>query len=209
MMLLPKYIKPTLYVVCVLLSGCFGGQQVKPNVEADVSSTRVEIPSQAAADFKIAIGHMNSGDYNQAEVAFKKLTEQYPVLSGPYANLGVIYSQREEWDEATEYLTKAIEKNPKNVKARNQLGWVYRQQGKFEQAEEQYRQAIEQNPEYAASHRNLGILYDIYMGNLVKASEHYQSYQSLQSEPDRQVAGWLVDIKRRANIESQLASEAQ
>lgn len=209
MMLSPKFTKTSLMFIIVLLSGCFASAPTKENVEANVQSKVIEIPDAAAKAYKKAIAHMNQQQWQQAKDELEKMTQDYPQLSGPFANLGVIASHQEQWDEAVGYLQTAIEKNSANVKAFNQLGWVYRQQGEFEKAEKQYLQAIEADKSYAPSYRNLGILYDIYMGNLAKASEQYQTYQSLQDEPDRQVAGWIVDINRRANLETQIAGDSQ
>jgi tetratricopeptide (TPR) repeat protein len=191
-------------VASLVLVGCFSGN-VKTNVAANVESEEIEIPSQAATDFKLAIDFMNKSKPDEAKKAFTQMTVDYPTLSGPFANLGVIYSQENEWGKALEYLILAQSKNTKNVKILNQLGYVYRQQGMFSEAQSTYEKAIKTDANYADSYLNLGVLFDIYMGNLVKASNFYQKYQSLQSSPDRKVAGWIVDINRRAGIKTQVA----
>lgn len=188
----------------LILVGCFSGN-VKTNVSANVESEEIDIPSQAATDFKVAIEFMNQAKPEKAKKSFEKMTLDYPALSGPFANLGVIYSQNKEWEKALEYLILAQSKNTKNVKILNQLGYVYRQQGLFSEAQRTYEKAIKIDGQYADSYLNLGVLFDIYMGNLVKASGYYQKYQSLQSNPDRKVAGWIVDINRRAGIKTQVA----
>lgn len=193
--------------LCLLLTAC-AGNQVKTSVDANVESQVIEVPEQAAIDFTVAINLMNQGQLDQALTAFSAMTQAYPMLSGPFANMGVIYCHQEKWENATQSLTIAIEKNAKNLKALNQLGFAWRNMGKFKEAEKAYLQAIKVNPEFSESYLNIGILYDIYMGQFVKASDYYQKYQSLQSEPNRQVAGWIVDINRRAGIKSQIAGEA-
>lgn len=202
MMSLLKFTSSVLFSLALV--GCFSGN-VKTNVSANVESEVIEIPSQAATDFKMAIEFMNQSNPEKAKKAFEKMTLDYPELSGPFANLGVIYSQEKEWGQALEYLKLAQSKNTKNVKILNQLGYVYRQQGLFTQAQSVYEKAIKTDSNYADSYLNLGVLFDIYMGNLVKASNYYQKYQSLQSSPDRKVAGWIVDINRRAGIKTQVA----
>lgn len=179
----------------------------KENVAANVESDVIEIPEQAAQDFKVAIGLMNQNNHKQALIALEKLTKEYPQLSGPYANIGVIYTQQKDWQKAEVALKQAVEKNTNNIKARNQLAFVYRKQGKFKDAESQYLEAIKAVPNDPISYLNLGILYDIYMGRLESASGYYQQYQALQKEPDNKVAGWLVDINRRAGIKTQIAGE--
>lgn len=190
----------------MLFVGC-SQMHTKENIAANVESDVIEIPEQAAQEFKKAIGLMNQNSQKQALVVLEKLTIDYPQLSGPYANLGVIYAQQKEWQKAETVLTQAVSKNAKNTKARNQLALVYRNQGKFKDAESQYLAAIQAAPNDSISYLNLGILYDIYMGRLESASGYYQQYQALQTQPDNKVAGWLVDINRRAGIKTQIAGE--
>ena len=199
------------FINCAVLFSLLGacaGQQVKSTVDANVESKIIEIPDQAAVDFKIAIGLMNQNKLSEALTAFEKMTQSYPELAGPYANIGVIYGRNGDWEKARDALLISSQKNDKNTKVLNQLGLAYRHLGEFKQAEASYYKAIELDASMAQSYLNLGILYDIYMGQFVKASDYYQKYQSLQSEPDRQVAGWIVDINRRAGIKSQIAGDA-
>ena len=205
-----KFISITL--VSLVVFGCASKGAIDQTVDANVESTIIEIPDQAAVDFKIAIGFMNEKKFDLAEKHFLKMVKEYPMLSGAYANLGVIYSQNKEWDKSIDMLKQASAKNPKNVKVLNQLGFVYRQSGEFNNAEKNYLKAIELAPSDPTAYLNIGVLYDIYMGKFVKASNYYQKYQGMQSKPDRRVAGWIVDINRRAGIKprkTQIASEAQ
>ena len=216
MLLLRSINMKSLSVLLLILAmvGCAGNGVIDQTVDANVESSIIEIPDQAAIDFKLAIGFMNEKKMDLAEKHFIKMTQDYPMLSGAFANLGVIYTQQKKWDKAIEMLKQASEKNSKNLKVLNQLGYVYRQDGDFENAEKIYLQAIDQSPNDATAYINIGVLYDIYMGKFVKASEYYQKYQSLQASPDRKVAGWIVDINRRAGIKpkpvkTQIAGEAQ
>ncbi len=203
-MLLLKY--TSLIAVLFMLSGCLSGN-VKQQVSANVESQVIDIPAQAALDFKLAIGLLNDDKLEQAQTVLKKMTKDYPQLAGPYANLGVVYSRQKNWQEAQLVLEMGHEKNGKNIKILNQLGFVYRQLGMFKQAEKSYLAAIKEAPVNATAYRNLGILYDIYMGQFVQASEYYQKYQGMMDKPDRKVAGWIVDINRRAGIKTQIAAE--
>ena len=110
-------------------------------------------------------------------------------------------------EQAQQAFAQAIAANGKNLDAYNQLAVVKREQGDFAGAEGLYLQALEVWPQHAASHRNIGILYDLYLGQFDKALLHFESYQQLQQEPDRQIAGWIIDLKRRlqnvARVEGQ------
>lgn len=192
--------------VLLLLAAC-AGKPVNTGVDANVESKIIEIPTQAARDFKAAIQLMNKNKLEQALTAFEKMTQEYPDLAGPFANIGVIYGRQGKWEKASEALEISVNKNNKNIKIINQLGLAYRHLGEFKKAEAAYLSAIEIAPNIPQSYLNLGILYDIYMGQFVKASNYYQKYQSLQVKPDRKVSGWIVDINRRAGIKSQIAGD--
>ena len=47
------------------------------------------------------------------------------------------------------------------------------------------------------THLNLAILYDLYMGKLPQALEHYQRYLELTSDEKSPVKGWVADLQRR------------
>lgn len=189
------------------LVGC-GSTPVKKKVAANVQSSVVEVPVEAAEKFKLAVNNMNDGNDDQAEKQLIELTQTYPQLSGPFANLGVLYSKRENWADAEKYLVLAAEKNHRNAKVYNQLGFNFRKQGKFDKARKAYRDALKANPNHSDTYLNLGILYDIYLGKLETAAKFYKKYQSMQHQPDSKVAGWLVDIERRIGKQQQQTAEA-
>ncbi len=203
-MLSLKSINYFLIVFC--LTGCFSGN-IKQNISANVESGVVDVPEQAAINFKLAIKHMNANELAKAEVILLKMSKEFPFLSGSYANLGVVYGKQNKWQDAQRVLLEGHGKNKNNIKILNQLGFVYRQNGQFEDAEGMYLKAIKLMPKEASAYLNVGILYDIYMGKFLKASHYYQAYQVMQNKPDRQVAGWIVDINRRAGVKSQVASQ--
>ncbi|MEH6344170.1 MAG: tetratricopeptide repeat protein [Bermanella sp.] len=195
-----------LIVIFLVLGGCSSGS-MKPQIEANVESEVIEIPVQAAIDFKVAIAHLNQDRLDKAELILKKMISHYPQLAGPYANLGVVFTRQKKWNEAKKVLLEGELKNPKNIKILNQLGYVYRNSGDFKKAEKTYLKAIKKAPGETAAYINVGILYDIYMGDFNQASRYYQKYQTMLSKPDRKVAGWIVDINRRAGIKTQIASD--
>ena len=183
---------------------------VKPKkVTAKVDSSMVVIPSEAGPQYQQAVQMLASGNLKDSEAQLLVLTTRYPNLSGPYANLGLLYAQKKQWMQSERYLKLAIDKNPKNVKAMNVLANNFRQQGKFDQAKNWYLKAIAANPAFSDTFKNYGILLDVYMGEFKLAIQYYEQYQALQAKPDNQVAGWLVDINRRLAKEQQVAGGTQ
>ncbi len=211
-----------LLVVLLGLTACsmFGGKsddETKP-ADAEIAEQSDEaapqlppdpylenIPATSAAarqQFQRGVDAMQKSNWSAAESEFTDLVKNYPELSGPLLNLGIIARQKGDLKAAKQHFSHAIEVNPGNQEAYNQLALLYRKQGEFKQAEETYLQAIKVWPGYADVQLNLGILYELYLGEMESALQHYENYQQLQSEPDRKVAGWIIDLQRRIKVAS-------
>src|SRR5690606_7040561 len=120
-----------------------------------------------------------------------------PELAGPLVNLGIIYWRQEKLAEAEKFFNQALAGNALNNDAYIQFALFLRDQGRFAEAEAQYRKALEVWPHNAAAHRNLGILYDLYMGKFDEALKHYEMVLRLSRGPNKEVEGWIIDLKRR------------
>lgn len=161
------------------------------------------VPKRVQAEFDKAVAAMRIKNWQQAEASLLRLSVDYPQFSGPWLNLGITYLSSNQLDKAEAAFRQAITVNSNNLEAYNQLAALKRSAGDFVAAEALYQQALAIWPQHAPSHLNLGVLYDLYMGNLDRAASHYQAYQGLQAEPDRRVAGWLMDMQRRPMVVAQ------
>ncbi len=161
---------------------------------------RQPVDKQAQSAFGRAVEAMQKKQWEQAEAGLVQLNLDYPGLSGPWLNLGIVYAATERMEEAENAFARAIEVNSNNLDAYNHLAALKRNKGDFAAAEGLYQQALAIWPDHADSHLNLGVLYDIYMGRFDQAVMQYEAYQALQDEPDRRVAGWLQDINRRPQM---------
>jgi tetratricopeptide (TPR) repeat protein len=164
-----------------------------PVIEENV----IPVSEEAKQQFAEALTELQSNNLKNAELLFQQMTVQYPALSGPYLNLGLIYYNAEAYDQAIEILEQARTINSNNRQAHNLLGVIARKQGRFEDAVSNYDKAIAVEAGYADAHLNLGIVYELYMGRLEDALAQYQIYLSLTPEGDKKVSGWVKDIQRR------------
>jgi len=155
------------------------------------------IPAVAQSAYDRALAAMRAEDWLQAEIELEQLTHDYPAYPGPQVNLAIVYRHERRPDEARAALDRALAIAPGHAAANNELGIVLRESGKFEEAERAYRRALETDPSYALAHYNLGVLLDVYLRRGGEAIEHYEAYQSSLSEPNKTVAGWIVDLRRR------------
>ena len=155
------------------------------------------IPAVAQSAYDRALAAMRAEDWLQAELELEQLTHDYPTYPGPQVNLAIVYTHEGRHDEARAALDRALAIAPGHAAANNELGILLRESGKFDEAERAYRRALETDPTYALAHYNLGVLLDVYLRRGAEAIEHYEAYQSSLSEPNKTVAGWIVDLRRR------------
>src|SRR5436305_4414668 len=162
----------------------------KPEPEAPVDATL-----QRAYDNARAL--LRAGRVDEAEKAFKALTQSNPELGGPHANLEVLDRQAGKLPDAVAHGELSVKANPQQPLYWNQLGVTYRQNGQFAKAREAYEKAIALDPGYAAPHLNLGILHDMYLGDGKRALELYDRYLALSPGGDPTVNKWVVDLRNR------------
>ena len=143
-----------------------------------------------------------AGQTTEAERAFVALTKSNPELSGPYANLGLIYRQTGKNAEAIVALEKAVQLSPQRPDLNNQLGITYRVAGDFTKAKTSYERAIALDAAYAPAVLNLGILYDLYLWDGARALELYDRYLQLTPGGDDQVKRWVSDLRNRTTQKS-------
>jgi tetratricopeptide (TPR) repeat protein len=183
----------------IVFGGCAGTGETKK--EADTTQPQAQpkdaVSPEARQNYDDALKAMRNGNTEKARNMLLALTENYPDLSGPYTNLGLIYFREGKTDKAEEAFLQAIKVNPNSAVSYNHLGIISRGKGKFQEAKAQYEQALKINNDYAYAHLNLGILYDLYLGELDNALKEYQQFQKLAPEKDPEVEKWIVDLKRR------------
>ncbi len=203
-----RFIDRTLTLsLIVALSGC-GAPAPKPPIEpAQVAPVEPPPAAETPAletidpilkrDFALAIAALHAGDDQRAEQLFLELCTAHPSLASPRTNLGMIYYRQGKLDEAENYLRQAVALNQQDYAALNYLGIVHRHHGRFKEARQAYEQSIHAKPDHAYAHLNLAILYDLYLGDLKNALQHYERYQQYTTHDDGRLAGWLADVKHR------------
>lgn len=194
-----------LLIAALLLGACQSGADkatlAKPEVVV-TPSTEEPAAEPEVMDFyqqfyEDAVASLKSGKTAQAVELLVQVSNDAPDKPYVFTNLGLAYLKLQEPDLAEQAFKQAIARDDKDAVAHNHLGILQRQKGQFKEARNRYQRAIQIDSDYASAHLNLGILFDIYLQDLDLALRHYQKYQSLISEEDTQVAGWIVDIKRR------------
>ena len=159
---------------------------------------KFKVSASVQKDYDTALEYMRAQRYPEAINLLKKVAQKDSRLSGPWVNMGIAYRTLGELDKADEAIKKAIQINPKNPYAYNQGGIIKREQGQFSESMSMYQKALAEYPDYASAHLNLAILCDLYLHKIVCAKEHYQAYQTLGNDNNKQVVAWLSDLERRS-----------
>jgi tetratricopeptide (TPR) repeat protein len=181
-----------------------------PSVSAVPAAPAVEVPKasgRATADFARVLGLMRN-DPTQALLEFQVMTQSYPELPGPYANLGILYRNANQLAEAETALAKATERAPWDAQIWTEYGVTLRQAGKFREARAAYERAVQANPSHAAAHRNLGVLLDLFLDEPLAAQAEFETYKTLTGE-DKPVTGWIAELRSRNRTAAPRPTEAE
>jgi Tfp pilus assembly protein PilF len=103
--------------------------------------------------------HLESGEWEAAEQAFRQAAETNPKSAAARSKLGVALAHQRRLEEAEQEFARALTIDPRYAPAWSNLGNVYRESGRTEQALEAYKRAVDADPDYWIAHQNLGGLY--------------------------------------------------
>ncbi|HET7811992.1 MAG TPA: tetratricopeptide repeat protein [Steroidobacteraceae bacterium] len=181
-------------------------QAAAPAVPAAPAWNIPKPPARATSDFARAQQLMRSGDATQAILEFQVMTQSYPDLSGPYANLGILYRNTNQLAEAEAALAKAAEHAPWDAATLTEYGVTLRQAGKFAEARAAYEKALAVNPDYAPAHRNLAVLLDLFLEDPLTAQAEFETYKTLTGE-DKPVSGWIAELRSRNKVSNKAAEK--
>ena len=156
----------------------------------------VAVTARGKADFDRAVGFMRAGNTTEAELEFKQVALQFPQLSSPYVNLGILYRKTGRLDQSEAALKTAVQRNDANAVAWTELGATQRLRGEFPTAAESYEKAIADDPNFAPAYRNLGVVTDLYLGDPERALTAFEKYKELTGE-EKPVSTWIAELRVR------------
>lgn len=163
-----------------------------------IATEQVALDPKIAHEFNLGMKAMVERNYGKAEEVFLKMTQAYPNLSGPFANLGAVLTAQKDYSNAESAFKHALRLNAKNAEAYNHLGLLYRQTGRFQEALKIYKQGLMIAPKNTNLLRNTGILLELYLSSPSAALEYYQRYL-IEKPEDKQVQLWASLLIQKAS----------
>jgi tetratricopeptide (TPR) repeat protein len=119
--------------------------------------------------------------YSDLQTLWVDTLNKNPTAWLAHNNLGIIYREQGNLDEAANQYHESLRYNPTYAEAHNNLGVVLKRQGKIDQAVMQYELALKSAPNFPNAIFNLGLALEI-LGKNDDAIARYR--QALQLEPD-------------------------
>ena len=95
--------------------------------------------------------------------------------------LGNLYFDAEQFSQAIEAYSKALEIDPNNADVRTDMGIMYRKKGQYDRAIAEFKKAAEVNPRHVNSRYNLGVVLLHDKGDIKGAIKAWEDY--LRVEP--------------------------
>lgn len=115
-----------------------------------------QITVQQAID--LALSQFNSGHLHGAESISRKVLEMEPSQPDALHLLGVLAMHRRSFDQACDYLRRAVAANPNHAGYHCNLGQALAALREIDRATEEYRKAIDLKPDMVEAHNNLANL---------------------------------------------------
>lgn len=114
--------------------------------------------AQAMGETRIANDYLMARDLEKAEIHARKALEIWPDMNAAMRMLGVVHTQRGQFDQAILELEKALKIDPFSAETYNNLATAYIQKNQMEKAEELLNTSLQISPDYRVAFLNLGLL---------------------------------------------------
>jgi len=163
------------------------------------------VPAAVTQEFAQAVQLLQAGDLANARPLLERLLTTAPAFAEPAINLGLLHARESRAAEAQAAFEEAVRRDPKAAAAHNGIAALHLAAGRFRDAEAHYRQSLAVAPEHALTHRNFAVLLDLYLRQPAEALRHFEAYLAMTGVPDKQVSGWIAELKRRVGSAEQPA----
>jgi tetratricopeptide (TPR) repeat protein len=149
-------IPSTIYFLLLVLGAAISGNALQAG-----DSGRPATPPEAdpATIFARGQAALQSGKLQDAEQDFRHVLEMDPKSGAAYANLGVVYMRRKQWNKAIGSLQTAERLAPQLAGVRLNIGLAYYRQNEFLKAIPAFESVVREQPDAVQPRYLLGLCY--------------------------------------------------
>lgn len=124
-----------LLLLCLVAGGC------GPKEPATILAAQDRAGQVSRANVSLGVGYMQDRQYRKAMAAFTRAREATPEDAEPYHMLGLLHQQLGEFDQAEDYMHRALSIEPNAPEVLNNLGSLLCQMQKPDAAETAFLRA--------------------------------------------------------------------
>jgi tetratricopeptide (TPR) repeat protein len=168
-------------------------------------SPRKERMEQTADLLQKAVDAHRGGDFDTAELLYRKVLALEPHDAIALNDLGILLVQRGRHEPGEELIRKAVAAKPDYAEAHANLGTLLREKGEIDAAIAAFEQAVTAKPSYAEAHCNLAHAFER-KGNTEEAAAAFE--RAIASRPDYPEAyfGRANALKTKGRVEEAIAA---
>jgi tetratricopeptide (TPR) repeat protein len=134
-----------------------------------------------------------------AKEAYKKAIEEGDFVADSYCNLGILYSENGEWEEAYDSFSRALMHDPRHHEAHFNLANLYFDKNDFRLAKLHYEMANIIEPYFANAYFNMGLLYAT-IGDFESSVQCFRKFITLVPEDEAQKALEFIDNLKKSTV---------
>jgi tetratricopeptide (TPR) repeat protein len=116
-------------------------------------------PDDPGKVFQLGQDALTRGQLDEAERDFRRVLQLDPQSGAAYANLGVVYMRRKQWDKALVALQNAEDRMPQVAGIRLNIGLAYYRQNEFLKAIPPFESVVRDQPDALQPRYLLGLCY--------------------------------------------------
>jgi len=115
--------------------------------------------ARAMGEVRIANQYLRAEELDSAEEHARQALAIWPDLNAGQRLLGLIYTQRGQFDQAIAVFEKARQTDPANPEVLNNMATAFMQKRMMDKAEELLQTALQLDPGFTVAYLNLGLLF--------------------------------------------------
>jgi Tfp pilus assembly protein PilF len=132
----------------------------------------------AIASFYAVVTVRRNPDWRTDEILYRRTLEAQPDAQIIRTNLGVVYSDRNDWADAEREWTLALGPAPANAATLNDIGLVRKNQKRYGEAADCFARALRLRPKFVDPYKNLAEMY-AGMGRTADADANFRQAVAL------------------------------